>query len=70
MTMARRRYPEADPIHHVHHAGNSSGVVDGAAAILVASADFAQAPWSGGPRADRHDGGCRCRTRHHAHRAG
>lgn len=40
--MARRRYPEADPIHHVHHAGNSAGVVDGAAAILVASADFAQ----------------------------
>ncbi len=35
--MARTRYPEVDHIEHVHHAGNSSGVVDGAAAALVAS---------------------------------
>ncbi|MCW2627945.1 acetyl-CoA C-acetyltransferase [Mycobacterium sp.] len=40
--MARRRYPEADPIRHVHHAGNSAGVVDGAAAMLLASPEFAQ----------------------------
>ncbi|HEV7760564.1 MAG TPA: acetyl-CoA C-acyltransferase, partial [Acidimicrobiales bacterium] len=35
--MARARYPEVERMEHVHHAGNSSGVVDGAAAALVAS---------------------------------
>ncbi|MGH6952963.1 MAG: acetyl-CoA C-acetyltransferase [Alphaproteobacteria bacterium] len=29
------RYPEVERINHVHHAGNSSGIVDGAAAVLV-----------------------------------
>ena len=33
-------YPEVDRIDHVHHAGNSSGVVDGAAAMLIASEGF------------------------------
>ena len=37
-----RRYPELD-IRPVHHAGNSSGVVDGAAALLLASKDYAEA---------------------------
>ncbi|ALG60480.1 MULTISPECIES: acetyl-CoA C-acetyltransferase [Citromicrobium] len=37
-----RRYPDLE-IEHVHHAGNSSGVVDGAAAILVVSEDYAKA---------------------------
>lgn len=37
-----RKYPNLT-IQHVHHAGNSSGVVDGAAAILIASADYAKA---------------------------
>ncbi len=37
-----RRYPNLQ-IEHVHHAGNSSGVVDGAAAILMASKDYALA---------------------------
>ena len=32
-----RLYGEVDHIEHVHHAGNSSGVVDGAAAVVVAS---------------------------------
>lgn len=36
-------YPQLDRIEHVHHAGNSSGVVDGASAILVASPDYARA---------------------------
>ena len=36
-----RRYPDLD-IQHVHHAGNSSGVVDGAAAVLLASRDYAE----------------------------
>ena len=34
------KYPEVD-IKHVHHAGNSSGVVDGAAALLLASPEYA-----------------------------
>ena len=37
------RYPEVDHIEHVHHAGNSSGVVDGAAAAVVASDDWVRA---------------------------
>jgi acetyl-CoA C-acetyltransferase len=35
-----RRYPDLD-IQAMHHAGNSSGVVDGAAAVLLASRDYA-----------------------------
>ena len=35
-------YPGIDQIHHIHHAGNSSGVVDGAAAVLLASPDYAR----------------------------
>ena len=30
-----QRYPEVERIKHVHHAGNSSGIVDGAAAVLI-----------------------------------
>ena len=41
--MARLAYPNVDRIEHVHHAGNSSGVVDGASAILVAAPEFARA---------------------------
>ena len=36
-----RRYPDLE-IGHFHHAGNSSGVVDGAAAVLLASKDYAE----------------------------
>jgi acetyl-CoA C-acetyltransferase len=36
-------YPQFNRINHVHHAGNSSGVVDGASAVLVASSDYAEA---------------------------
>ncbi|MEM8560829.1 MAG: acetyl-CoA C-acetyltransferase [Pseudomonadota bacterium] len=36
-----RAYPDLK-INHVHHAGNSSGVVDGAAAVLMASPDYAK----------------------------
>ena len=35
--VALTRYPQVERIHHVHHAGNSSGIVDGAAAILIGS---------------------------------
>ncbi|MGV3525098.1 MAG: acetyl-CoA C-acetyltransferase [Candidatus Sericytochromatia bacterium] len=40
--IALLRYPEAGQIVHVHTAGNSSGIVDGAAAVALASADFVQ----------------------------
>lgn len=33
--VALQRYPEVEQINHVHHAGNSSGIVDGAAAVLM-----------------------------------
>jgi acetyl-CoA C-acetyltransferase len=33
--VALQRYPQLERIHHVHHAGNSSGIVDGSAAVLV-----------------------------------
>ncbi|MEO9969102.1 MAG: acetyl-CoA C-acetyltransferase [Hyphomonadaceae bacterium] len=33
----KQRYPELEAINHVHHAGNSSGIVDGAAAVLFGS---------------------------------
>jgi acetyl-CoA C-acetyltransferase len=35
--VAIQAHPEVEFIHHVHHAGNSSGIVDGAAAVLVGS---------------------------------
>jgi acetyl-CoA C-acetyltransferase len=34
-SVAIQRYPEVERINHVHHAGNSSGIVDGAAAVLI-----------------------------------
>lgn len=34
---AIQRYPEVFEIDHVHHAGNSSGIVDGAAGVLIGS---------------------------------
>ena len=36
------KFPDLE-IEHVHHAGNSSGVVDGAAAVLMASPEYAKA---------------------------
>jgi acetyl-CoA C-acetyltransferase len=41
-SLVLERYPDL-VIEHVHHAGNSSGVVDGAAAILLASPSYAKA---------------------------
>jgi len=41
--MCLATYPQAGVVQHVHHAGNSSGVVDGAAAMVVASSDYATA---------------------------
>jgi acetyl-CoA C-acetyltransferase len=39
--LVRRAFPDIK-INHVHHAGNSSGVVDGSAGLLLASPDFAR----------------------------
>ena len=38
--LIQQQYPDLE-INHVHHAGNSSGVVDGAAAVLLASPEYA-----------------------------
>ena len=39
---ALKAYPHVSAINHVHHGGNSSGVVDGAAAVLVTSPEYAK----------------------------
>ena len=41
--VAMLKYPHLDHINHVHHAGNSSGIVDGAAAVLLGSKEFGEA---------------------------
>ena len=41
--MCKQVYPQVDAVNHVHHAGNSSGVVDGGSAVLLASPDYAKA---------------------------
>ena len=41
--VALMKYPDLERIHHIHHAGNSSGIVDGAAAVLVGSRAFGEA---------------------------
>ena len=37
------RYPEVEKVNHVHHAGNSSGIVDGAAAVLIGNKEVGTA---------------------------
>ncbi len=41
--VALLKYPHLEKIDHIHHAGNSSGIVDGAAAVLIGSAEFGRA---------------------------
>jgi acetyl-CoA C-acetyltransferase len=41
--VAIMKYPHLERINHIHHAGNSSGIVDGAAAVLVGDAAFGKA---------------------------
>jgi len=40
--VALMKYPHLERINHVHHAGNSSGIVDAAAAMLIGNAEFGQ----------------------------
>jgi len=42
-TIAMMKYPHLEAINHIHHAGNSSGIVDGSAAILIGSKEFGEA---------------------------
>ncbi|MFO0204206.1 MAG: acetyl-CoA C-acyltransferase, partial [Alphaproteobacteria bacterium] len=39
----KQRYPEIEKVEHVHHAGNSSGIVDGAAGVLIGSKEMGDA---------------------------
>ena len=41
--LALMKYPHLERIEHIHHAGNSSGIVDGAAAVLIGNAEFGRA---------------------------
>ena len=41
--VALMKYPHLEKINHIHHAGNSSGIVDGSAAVLIGSEAFGKA---------------------------
>jgi acetyl-CoA C-acetyltransferase len=41
--VVKQRYPEVEKINHVHHAGNSSGIVDGASAVLIGNKETGEA---------------------------
>jgi acetyl-CoA C-acetyltransferase len=38
-----QRYPQVERVNHVHHAGNSSGIVDGAAGVLIGTKEAGEA---------------------------
>lgn len=40
--IALMKYPHLEKINHIHHAGNSSGIVDGSAALLIGSKDYGE----------------------------
>ncbi len=40
--VAQIKYPHLETINHIHHAGNSSGIVDGAAALLIGTKEFGE----------------------------
>ncbi|AHM05868.1 3-ketoacyl-CoA thiolase / Acetyl-CoA acetyltransferase [Roseibacterium elongatum DSM 19469] len=48
--IALMKYPHLEAITHIHHAGNSSGIVDGAAAVLIGNKAFGET-WGLTPRA-------------------
>ncbi|WP_163846834.1 acetyl-CoA C-acetyltransferase [Pseudooceanicola aestuarii] len=41
--VALLKYPHLEAINHIHHAGNSSGIVDGSAAVLIGNKEFGEA---------------------------
>ncbi|MEL7099553.1 MAG: acetyl-CoA C-acetyltransferase [Pseudomonadota bacterium] len=40
--VALLKYPELEKVNHIHHAGNSSGIVDGSAAVLIGNKEFGE----------------------------
>jgi len=48
--VALLKYPHLERIEHIHHAGNSSGIVDGAAGVLIGNKEFGE-KWGIKPRA-------------------
>ncbi|MEY8096955.1 acetyl-CoA C-acetyltransferase [Falsihalocynthiibacter sp. S25ZX9] len=40
--VAMMKYPHLEKINHIHHAGNSSGIVDGSAAVLIGNKEFGE----------------------------
>jgi acetyl-CoA C-acetyltransferase len=42
-SVAMQRYPQVERVNHVHHAGNSSGIVDGAAGVLFGTKEMGEA---------------------------
>ena len=40
--IALMKYPHLEKINHIHHAGNSSGIVDGAAGVLIGNREFGE----------------------------
>ena len=48
--VALMKYPHLERINHIHHAGNSSGIVDGSAGVLIGNAEFGK-QWGLTPRA-------------------
>ncbi len=41
--VVKQRYPQVEKINHVHHAGNTSGIVDGASAVLIGNKETGEA---------------------------
>ncbi|HEX5777080.1 MAG TPA: acetyl-CoA C-acetyltransferase, partial [Caulobacteraceae bacterium] len=41
--VVQQRYPQVERVNHVHHAGNSSGIVDGAAGVLFGTKEMGEA---------------------------
>ncbi len=48
--VALMKYPHLERINHIHHAGNSSGIVDGSAGVLIGNKEFGE-KWGLKPRA-------------------
>ncbi|NKX72871.1 acetyl-CoA C-acetyltransferase [Rhodobacteraceae bacterium R_SAG3] len=40
--VAKLKYPHLEKVNHIHHAGNSSGIVDGSAALLIGNKEFGE----------------------------
>ena len=41
-TVAKMKYPHLETVNHIHHAGNSSGIVDGSAGVLIGNKEFGE----------------------------